>query len=162
MLFSFILNGKQIEVNSEPHRRLSSLLIDVLKIKSLQTNCQSGYCGSCLVLLKGKLVSSCLVMVAQIVQSEIRTIENFENSHELELLSKAYRNTSANICSYCAAAKSLSILSLFEKTLTPSSEDIGHITPIVQCKCNSEEQLKEIINEYSKLMRDYHAKSIHS
>jgi aerobic-type carbon monoxide dehydrogenase small subunit (CoxS/CutS family) len=71
----FALNGRAVELEVEPLRRLLDLLRDDLGFFGTKEGCGEGECGACTVLLDGVAVNSCLVPACQIDGAEVTTIE---------------------------------------------------------------------------------------
>ena len=75
MQIEFTLNGKPIAVDAPPDISLLTLLRDYLGLTGTKEGCSVGECGSCAVIMDGRLVNSCLVLAPQAAGSEIITIE---------------------------------------------------------------------------------------
>jgi carbon-monoxide dehydrogenase small subunit len=56
----FTLNGRAVELETEPLRRLLDLLRDDLRLAGTKEGCGEGECGACTVLVDGVAVNSCL------------------------------------------------------------------------------------------------------
>ena len=60
MKLRFVLNGRPIEVETHPGRRLLDLLREDLGLIGVKEGCGEGECGACTVLVDGKPRLSCL------------------------------------------------------------------------------------------------------
>ncbi len=63
MKIEFILNGKKIRLGINPKKRLIDVLREELNIKSVKEGCGEGECGSCMVIVDGKIMNSCLIPI---------------------------------------------------------------------------------------------------
>ena len=63
--------------------------------------CEQGECGSCSVLLDGKLVCSCLVLAAQADGHEIVTVEGLGDGDDLHPVQTAFVEAGAVQCGFC-------------------------------------------------------------
>jgi len=72
---SLTVNGATRSVRVYPMERLLDVLRHQLGLTGTKEGCGEGECGSCSVLLDGKLVNSCLVPVLQAQGASIVTIE---------------------------------------------------------------------------------------
>ena len=70
---SFLVNGRTNEWTFEP----DATLLDVLRANGhpeVHRGCDEGVCGSCSLLLEGKLVNSCQVFAASAMEKDILTV----------------------------------------------------------------------------------------
>lgn len=67
------IDGHPVELPATPERTLLSALATVAEGGAVRGGCLDGRCGTCLVLLDGRLVPSCLVMTEAIDGVEIVT-----------------------------------------------------------------------------------------
>ena len=89
MKIRFRLNGREVELDVPPGRRLLDLLRVDLGLTGTKEGCGQGECGACTVLLDGRPVTSCLVLAAQADGSEVTTIEGLASGDELHPLQQA-------------------------------------------------------------------------
>jgi carbon-monoxide dehydrogenase small subunit len=75
MRIEFVLNGRATSVEAPPDVSLLTLLRDYLGLTGSKEGCSVGECGTCSVIMDGRLVNSCLVLAPQAGGSEIITIE---------------------------------------------------------------------------------------
>jgi carbon-monoxide dehydrogenase small subunit len=66
IMVRFTVNRHPVAVRAQPTRTLLSVLRDELKLKGAKEACGQGDCGACVVVLDGKAVNSCLILVAQV------------------------------------------------------------------------------------------------
>ena len=57
-VFEFTLNGEPVEVVCAPNRSLAEVLREDLGMTGTKTACDMGVCGSCSVLVDGRIVKS--------------------------------------------------------------------------------------------------------
>ena len=69
------INGHWREVASEPHHSLLEVLREELRLTGTKVGCNEGECGSCTVLLDGKPVLACLLLIGDAIGREVLTIE---------------------------------------------------------------------------------------
>jgi len=97
MRLELIINGTLIEKEVAPEKRLLDFLRNDLGLKGTKKGCDQGECGACSVLLNGKIVNSCLVLMSQLMpRSEIITIES--NDPLITALQDAFVHNGASQC----------------------------------------------------------------
>ena len=73
--YSLKINGHVYETGAEPFESLLDVLREKLRLTGSKKGCDEGECGSCTVLLDGKPVLSCILMVSDVRDREVLTIE---------------------------------------------------------------------------------------
>ncbi|HHE48365.1 MAG TPA: 2Fe-2S iron-sulfur cluster binding domain-containing protein, partial [Candidatus Acetothermia bacterium] len=66
MRIKFRLNGREVELDVPPGRRLLDLLREDLGLTGTKEGCGEGECGACAVIVDGKLRLSCLTAAIQV------------------------------------------------------------------------------------------------
>lgn len=102
MKIDFKVNGKPVTLDTDPMRRLLDVIREELALTGTKEGCGEGECGACSVLLDGKLVNSCLIPIAQVVGSEVTTVEAIRESDLGNSISDAFAETHAVQCGFCS------------------------------------------------------------
>jgi len=105
--------------------------------------CDTGECGACAVLLDGKPVNSCMLLVAQAEGHQLQTIEAIGQHPEqgwkitegLHPLQQAFVESGAIQCGYCTPAQILAALELLERNPSPSEVEVREALSGVLCRC---------------------------
>src|SRR5207247_1828499 len=92
----------RLRVNGEPHEAevwegdsLLFALRERLGLPGSKNACEQGECGSCSVLLDGRLVCSCLVLAAQADGHDVVTVEGLAENGRLHRVQEAFAATGA-------------------------------------------------------------------
>jgi aerobic carbon-monoxide dehydrogenase small subunit len=80
----FTLNGKRVNVEAHPMKRLLDVLREECGLTGTKEGCGEGECGACTVLLDGEPVNSCLIPFAQVRGTRVKTIEALKGTHPLQ------------------------------------------------------------------------------
>lgn len=139
-----IVNGEQIEVNSDPEMPLLWFLRDNLGLTGSKYGCGIGLCGSCVVLIDGKAVQSCLLKIGEVGNKRIITIEGLSdnNSHPIQ---NAWEKLQVPQCGYCQSGQILTAVSLLDKNPEPGDEEINDAMSSVLCRCGTYPRIKKAI-----------------
>jgi carbon-monoxide dehydrogenase small subunit len=73
---AFELNGRPVEVEVDPLRRLLDVVRDDLGLTGTKEGCGEGECGACTVLIDGEAVNSCLIPACQVDGARVTTVED--------------------------------------------------------------------------------------
>ena len=85
-IIGLTVNGEKREILVEPNMTLLEVLRDKLGLTGTKRACDKGDCGACTVLLDGKPVNSCLILVMDARNKEITTIEGLARKLSTNLL----------------------------------------------------------------------------
>ena len=105
----FTVNGNTVSV--EKNQKLLRFLRDELKLTSVKDGCSEGACGTCHVLIDGKLTKACVPQTDKLEGKSIITVEGL-SAWEKEVYTFAFGEAGAVQCGFCIpgmimAAKSL-------------------------------------------------------
>jgi aerobic-type carbon monoxide dehydrogenase small subunit (CoxS/CutS family) len=131
----FILNGKEISVESPPNFTLLRLLRERLGLTGAKAGCERGECGACTVILDGEPVTACLVLAPQVEGRRVETIEGIGNGEELHPLQQAFIDESAAQCGYCIPGMIMAAKALLDRNPGPSREEIKTGLSGNLCRC---------------------------
>jgi aerobic carbon-monoxide dehydrogenase small subunit len=144
-MIQFILNGKKHQLDTNGSRRLIDVLREDLGLTGTKEGCGIGECGACTVLVDGKAVNACLVLVGQIHNKKVITIEGLSQSEILHPLQQNFLEKGAVQCGYCTPGMLLSAAALIESNPNPSEEEINEAIAGNLCRCTGYKQIVEAI-----------------
>src|SRR5436853_6770052 len=87
---TFSVNDQSKTLKVYPMERLLDVLREQLQLTGTKEGCGEGECGACSVMIDGQIVNSCLVPVAQIDGTEIKTIEGVATGDQLQAVQQAF------------------------------------------------------------------------
>lgn len=133
MKIEFVLNKRKIKLNINPLRRLLDVLREDLNIKSVKEGCGEGECGSCMVIVNGKIMNSCLIPVGSLVGKRILTIEGIEKDKILKRIKEKIEDEFQ--CSFCENGMMITLYSLFKNVKNPGEKEIKEAISGNICRC---------------------------
>ena len=134
-LVKFAVNGKDQAVLVNSNERLLDTLRNRLNLKGAKDGCSSGDCGTCMVIMNGRPVNSCLVLTAQARGSSITTVEGMGSEDSPHPLQEAFIRFNASQCGYCIPAMLICAKNLLDKNPKPSQYEIRRAISGVLCRC---------------------------
>lgn len=145
MKVEFLLNGKKISIEAESHWTLLDVLRDHLHLTGTKKGCETGECGACTVLVDGKNVNSCLMLIGHVDGKEVTTIEGLQNNGKLHPIQKAFAEKGAVQCGYCTPGMIMSVKALLDENPKPTREEIKTAIAGNLCRCTGYEQIIEAV-----------------
>lgn len=146
MLLRFILNDRDVSVDAPPDITLLALLRDHLGLTGTKKGCEVGECGTCSVLLDGRLVNSCMVLAPQVGGRQVVTIEGIcRPDGTPNDLQEAFIDYGAVQCGYCIPGMVLAGEALLRQTHHPTRAEIREAISGNLCRCTGYQQIVDAI-----------------
>ena len=145
VLLKIRVNGQEHVLTVEPYRTLLEVLRYELGLTGTKEGCGSGNCGSCTVLLDGKAVNSCLVLVAEVEGREITTIEGLSSRGELHPLQRAFIDEGAVQCGFCTPGVILAAKSFLDTNPRPTEAQVRLAIAGNLCRCTGYDKIVRAI-----------------
>lgn len=146
-----VLNGLPQSFLVDPTKTLLEVLRQDLKLTGTKQGCDSGNCGACTVLMNGKAVKSCMVLIPQARDAVITTIEGLAGEKDLHPLQKAFVDHFAVQCGFCTPGMILSAKALLDENPHSSESEIREGIRGNICRCTGYVKIVEAI----EAARDY-------
>ena len=147
------INGDNIEFLCDPEETLLDILRDKLHLTGTKEGCGTGDCGACSITLDGKLVCSCLVLGAEVDNSEISTIEGMSNGEKLHPLQQKFLDHAALQCGVCTPGILVAAKSLLEKNPDPTESEVRYWLAGNLCRCTGYDKIIKAVLDAAKEMR---------
>ena len=135
MKISLHVNGEPADADVWEGESLLYVLRERLGFPGSKNACEQGECGSCSVLLDGKLVCSCLVLAAQADGHGVVTVEGLAEDGRLHRVQEAFVAAGAVQCGFCTPGLVVATADLLERTADPSDDEIREALSGNLCRC---------------------------
>jgi carbon-monoxide dehydrogenase small subunit len=156
MILRFRLNGRPVEVEAPPGRRLLDLLREDLGLIGTKEGCGEGECGACTVLVDGKPRLSCLTLAIQVEGKEVLTVEGLAQSGKLHPLQEAFIETAGVQCGFCTPGFLMAAYALLLENPNPTKEEVREWLSGNLCRCTGYEQIVEAVLRAAEKLRGKH------
>ena len=134
--FQCTVNGHAVEIQAYPMERLLDVLREQLRLTGTKEGCGEGECGACTVIIDGQIVNSCLVPVAQVEGSDIKTIEGIAiGESQLHAVQEAFIECGGAQCGICTPGMVIAAVNLLEKIPQPTEVEIRNGLAGNLCRC---------------------------
>jgi carbon-monoxide dehydrogenase small subunit len=148
------VNGESHRLEVTPWITLLELLRETLHLTGTKEGCGLGECGTCIVLVDGNPVNSCLMLAADANGQQITTIEGLASGEALHPLQASFMEKGAVQCGFCSPAMILSAKALLDKKPGASEAEIKEALSGVLCRCGSYKKIIEAVRTVSQHTED--------
>jgi aldehyde oxidoreductase len=131
----FLVNGRQVEVDSPPLRRLTDVLRDDLGLHATKVGCEAGDCGACSILLDDEVINACTVPVGRLRGHEVVTLEGLDASGRIERLQRSFLHHGAAQCGICTPGMLVAAAGLLATNPAPDEQAVKDGLGGVLCRC---------------------------
>jgi carbon-monoxide dehydrogenase small subunit len=129
------VNGEACEADVWEGESLLFALRERLGFPGSKNACEQGECGSCSVLLEGKLVCSCLVLAAQADGHDVVTVEGLAEDGRLHRVQEAFVAAGAVQCGFCTPGLVVATADLLARNTYPTDDEIREALSGNLCRC---------------------------
>ncbi len=139
------VNGRREVLEVDSNLTLLEVLRESLFLSGTKEGCGVGECGTCVVLLDGVPVTSCLMMGADADGHTIETVEGLAESGELNEVQQAFIDSGAFQCGFCTPGMVLTATALMRDGSAPDLEEIKEALAGVLCRCGAYPKILEAV-----------------
>ncbi|HEY6056851.1 MAG TPA: (2Fe-2S)-binding protein [Candidatus Limnocylindrales bacterium] len=134
-IVTFVLGDREVEVMVKPMTTLQSALRNQLGYAAVKEGCRQGGCGSCLVLVDGAPMLSCLLPVEDVAGRHVTTLETITPPEGLHPIQQAFVDCYAMQCGYCTPGMVMVSKALLDHNPSPTRDEIAEALAGNICRC---------------------------
>lgn len=132
---NFRLNGQPVTVRCPPAYTLLEVLREQLHVTGPKEDCAKGECGACTVIMNGRPVCSCLVLISQAEGADVVTSEGLGEVGKLNPVQQAFLEEGAVQCGHCIPGLIVSATALLMRNPKPTVDEIKTALSGNLCRC---------------------------
>ena len=152
MILHFTLNGTKREIEVDPTAKLIDVLRDMGCV-SVKKGCGEGNCGACTVLVDGKPLMSCIMLVGQVEGCSVETVESLGSVEHTHPLQQALVDHAGIQCGFCTPGMLLSAKALLDRNPNPTEAEVRRAIDGNLCRCTGYVKIVEGILDGAARMR---------
>ena len=143
--YTLNVNDEFFDTGAEPSDSLLDVLRENLRLTGTKKGCNEAECGSCTVMLDGKPVVSCLVLVGDAREKKIVTIEGLPREGQLHPIQFQMIHRGGIQCGYCTPGIIMSAYALLQENPNPTREEIRFAISGNICRCTGYNKILEAV-----------------
>jgi aldehyde oxidoreductase len=151
-----MVNGVSRMVIAKSTEKLADVLRKNLGLTSVKIGCGQGQCGSCSIILDGKLVRSCVRKMGSVREgATITTLEGIGTPQALHPIQVAWMAYGAAQCGFCTPGFIVSTYALLESNPKPSRQDCRDWFQKYRnvCRCTGYRPLVDAVMAAAEVLR---------
>jgi aerobic carbon-monoxide dehydrogenase small subunit len=98
---SIRVNGQVVSRSIDDRLSLADFVRDHCLLTGTHIGCEHGVCGACTLMLDGMPVRSCITLAAAADESEVRTVEGYQDDPLMQAIRQAFNLRHALQCGFC-------------------------------------------------------------
>lgn len=146
------VNGSTHTLDLEPSTPLLYALRNDLGLEGPRFGCGLGQCGSCVVIINGAAVRSCVTPVSS-VKGEITTLEGLAKDGTLHPIQQAWIDEQVPQCGFCQNGQILTAKVLLDRNPNPTDAEIRQGMNRTLCRCMTYYRIQAAIKRAADAMK---------
>src|ERR1700677_1526987 len=146
-------------VEVDPDSPLLFVLNDELGLRGPRFGCGMAQCGSCTVIMRGKVVRSCVMPVKAVGEEEIITLEGLGSPEKPHPIQQAFMDEGAAQCGFCLSGVILTAKAVLDGNPNASDNEIRIALGGVLCRCFTHTRMLRAIRKYADANREHAIKA---
>ncbi|SDF34908.1 molybdopterin-dependent aldehyde oxidoreductase [Sporomusa acidovorans] len=150
------INGLERTLIVDPEATLANVLREQLLLTGCKVGCNQGQCGTCSIILDGKVVRSCIVKMKKVDDyAKIITIEGLATPNNLHPLQVAWMAYGCAQCGFCSPGFIMSAKVLLDTNQNPTRDDVRDWFQKNRnaCRCTGYKPLVDAVMAAAKVVR---------
>lgn len=143
------INNKRLSVPSAFHgATLLDFIRDYAGLKGTKFGCGVGLCGACTVHVDGTATRSCQILVEDVGNQSITTIEGLAataSTESLHPVQKAWIEESVPQCGYCQPGQIMTAAAFLSRNPEPTNEEIRQEMSGNLCRCGTYGRIRKAV-----------------
>jgi aldehyde oxidoreductase len=150
------VNGIDKIIVARSDDTLADVLREQLGLTGTKVGCGEGHCGSCNVIMDGRLIRSCVTKMSKVSDgTSITTIEGIGTPNNLHPIQLSWIVHGGSQCGFCTPGFIVSTKALLDQNPKPSREEVRgwFQTHRNACRCTGYKQLVDAVMDAAKVLR---------
>lgn len=153
---SLMVNGAPRMAIVKPDATLATYLRESLGLTSVKIGCGTGQCGSCSVIVDGKVIRSCSYKMSRLADgATVTTLEGVGTPDNMHPLQVAWLAHGGAQCGFCSPGFIVSAKALLDQNTSPSREDVRDWFQKHRnaCRCTGYKPLVDAVMDAAAVLR---------
>jgi aerobic carbon-monoxide dehydrogenase small subunit len=150
---SMNVNGTAVSSLVEARTLLVTYIREHLRLTGTHLGCDTAQCGACTVLMNGRAIKSCSIVVMQAQGADISTIEGVAKADgTLHPMQAAFTENHGLQCGFCTPGMVMSALEFVNGNPNPTEREVRESLEGNLCRCTGYHNIVKSIMAGAKAM----------
>ena len=146
---SLKVNGRVHAIDVDPASPLLFVLADELGLRGPKFGCGMAQCGACSVIVRRRVVRSCVTPVSAVGEDEVTTLEGLGTPEKPHPIQQAFIEEGAAQCGFCLSGVILTAKALLDEKPGATDREIREALGGVLCRCFAQVRMLRAIRKYA-------------
>jgi len=147
------VNGEAVDFLAADSSSLLDALRDELGLTGAKEGCGTGDCGSCSILVDGRVTCSCLMFAPEAEGRDIATVEGMADGEHLHPLQQTFLEGAALQCGVCTPGFLVAAKALLDENPDPTETEIRYGLAGNLCRCTGYDKIIRAVQEAAVQLR---------
>lgn len=147
------VNGEAVDFLAADSSSLLDALRDELGLTGAKEGCGTGDCGSCSILVDGRVICSCLMFAPEAEGRDITTVEGMADGEHLHPLQQTFLEGAALQCGVCTPGFLVAAKALLDDNPEPTETEIRYGLAGNLCRCTGYDKIIRAVQEAAVQLR---------
>jgi len=146
MQVALTVNGRDVTVDAPPNTFLVHAIREHLHLTGTHVGCDTAQCGACTVMMNGRAVKSCNILVAQAAGAQLTTIEGIADADgTMHPMQAAFKECHGLQCGFCTPGMVISAIDLVNNHPGSDEEQIRALLDGNICRCTGYQNIVKAV-----------------
>jgi xanthine dehydrogenase YagT iron-sulfur-binding subunit len=135
------INGEVVNAEVDTRLTLLDFLRERARLTGTKKGCNRGECGTCTLLVDGRRVNACMILMASLEGRRVTTIEGLATASRLHPVQEAFIDHDAFQCGFCTPGQIMSAVGCIDEGHANDPAEIREWMSGNLCRCSAYPQI---------------------
>jgi aerobic-type carbon monoxide dehydrogenase small subunit (CoxS/CutS family) len=150
-MIQFTLNGQIVRSTAPNETPLLNVLAHDFEINGIKFGCGKAQCSSCLVMVDGNPMKSCVAPVSAVAGRNVITLSGMKEGGKPNRLQQAFIDEQAAQCGYCTSGMIIQAQALLDRNPHPTDVEVRSALDGNLCRCGAHNRIVRAVLRAAKV-----------
>ena len=146
------INGDPVNAEVDTRVTLLDFLRERARLTGTKKGCNRGECGTCTLLVDGRRVNACMILMASLEGRRVTTIEGLATKGQLHPAQEAFIDQDAFQCGFCTPGQIMSAVGCINEGHANDKAEIREWMSGNLCRCSAYPQIVAAVRAAAEAM----------